>query len=80
LSLINFDFHLKYCSVGRLSHEVGWKYKTVIETLELKRKAKAAIRFSRKKKDDKLRAEAKKSLEKKLKPLRDIITSYGYDV
>ncbi len=46
----------------------------------MKRKAKAAIRFSRKKKDDKLRAEAKKSLEKKLKPLRDIITSYGYDV
>ncbi|CAG2160005.1 unnamed protein product, partial [Oppiella nova] len=71
LRIVRLNPRRKYCSVGRLSHEVGWKYQSVIETLELKRKAKAAIRFSRVKKDAKLRAEAKKSLEKKLKPLTD---------
>ena len=25
----------KYCTVGRLSHEVGWKYKDVVERFEL---------------------------------------------
>lgn len=33
----------KYCHLGRLSHEVGWKYKDVIRTLEVKRKVKAFI-------------------------------------
>merc|ERR1711974_52602 len=31
----------KFCSLGRLSHDVGWKYQDVIETLEAKRKVKA---------------------------------------
>merc|ERR1719466_419514 len=33
----------KYCSLGRLSHETGWKYQEIIKTLEEKRKAKAAL-------------------------------------
>ncbi|RMX36777.1 hypothetical protein pdam_00008961, partial [Pocillopora damicornis] len=40
----------KYCVLGRLSHEVGWKYKDVLETLEEKRKAKAAVYYEHKKK------------------------------
>ena len=31
----------QYCSLGRLSHEVGWKYQDVVETLEAKRRVKA---------------------------------------
>merc|ERR1712150_369943 len=27
----------KYCMLGRLAHEVGWKYKNIIEALEEKR-------------------------------------------
>ncbi|KAI4156750.1 MAG: hypothetical protein LQ340_000007 [Diploschistes diacapsis] len=39
----------KYCTVGRLSHEVGWKYKDVVERLEERRKAKGAAYYERKK-------------------------------
>ena len=80
LRIVRLNPRRKYCSVGRLSHEVGWKYKSVIETLELKRKAKAAIRYSKVKKDAKLRAEAKKAVEARIKPLTDQIKAYGYDV
>merc|ERR1711883_43896 len=31
----------KFCSSGRLSHDVGWKYQDVVETLEAKRKVKS---------------------------------------
>lgn len=31
----------KYCTLKRLSHEVGWGYKDVVDTLEEKRKVKA---------------------------------------
>jgi len=31
----------RYCELGRLSHEVGWKYLNVVQTLEKKRKIKA---------------------------------------
>ncbi|PWW74415.1 ribosomal protein L13 [Tuber magnatum] len=39
----------KYCTVGRLSHEVGWKYQDVVQRLEEKRKAKSAAFYARKK-------------------------------
>ena len=32
-----------YCHLGRLSHEVGWKYKDVVRALETKRKVKAVL-------------------------------------
>merc|ERR1711868_254159 len=32
---------LKFCSLGRLSHDVGWKYQDVVATLEAKRKVKS---------------------------------------
>merc|ERR1712179_639873 len=38
----------KYCTVGRISHEVGWKYQDVIETLENKRKLKASVAYGKK--------------------------------
>merc|ERR1712141_676227 len=39
----------KFCVLGRLSHEVGWKYQNVVATLEAKRKVKAAHYYQRKK-------------------------------
>ncbi|KOB73399.1 Ribosomal protein L13A [Operophtera brumata] len=36
----------KYCHVGRLSHEVGWKYRDVVRKLEDKRKVKAVKRIA----------------------------------
>ena len=31
----------QFCSLGRLSHDVGWKYQDVVATLEAKRKVKS---------------------------------------
>jgi hypothetical protein len=40
---------LQYCTLGRLSHEVGWKYQDVVATLEAKRKIKASVAYGKKK-------------------------------
>lgn len=40
--------------VGRLSHEVGWKYQDVVAKLEAKRKVKGAAYHEQKKKLEKL--------------------------
>lgn len=36
----------KYCTVGRLSHEVGWKYQDVVSKLEERRKVKSAAAYA----------------------------------
>lgn len=59
--------------------EVGWKYSGVIEKLEKKRKEKSAIRYSRRRKDDKLKLEAKKALGKKIASHQAVIRSFGYE-
>lgn len=66
-----------YCTIGRLSQEVGWKYANVIETLELKRKARGAIRVGLKKKQANLKKKASKELEKQLAPLKKQLTRRG---
>jgi len=48
----------KYCTVKRLSHEVGWGYKDVIDRLEDKRKIRAKAFHERKLAATKLRQKA----------------------
>ncbi|KAJ8951250.1 hypothetical protein NQ314_007693, partial [Rhamnusium bicolor] len=50
-----------FCHVGRLSHEVGWKYQSVVRTLESKRKVKAVLSI---RKRDKLKKLTKAASEK----------------
>ncbi|KAG5368846.1 60S ribosomal protein [Yarrowia sp. C11] len=38
----------KYCTVGRVSHEFGWKYQDVVANLEEKRKVKSAAYYAKK--------------------------------
>jgi len=51
----------KYCTVGRLSHEVGWKYQDVVARLEERRKVKSAAYYERKKAARRHLAEATKT-------------------
>ena len=53
----------KYCSLGRLSSETGWKYAGIIDSLEEKRKAKSALYYKAKKEALKLHAQAQKQVE-----------------
>ncbi|KAL9968832.1 hypothetical protein ACROYT_G020970 [Oculina patagonica] len=68
----------KYCVLGRLSHEVGWKYKDVLETLEEKRKAKAAVYYEHKKKIQKLKQKAEQNKTDELKSVNEVLEGYGY--
>ena len=40
-----------YCVLGRLSHEMGWKYQDVVSTLETKRKVKSKLFYDKKQRD-----------------------------
>merc|ERR1712150_387902 len=71
----------KYCSLGRLPHEVGWKYQDVVATLEAKRKVKGEAFYKKtvavKKLRDQVKADPK--LVKRIAPYQKIIESYGYN-
>ncbi|KAL2352120.1 AMP dependent synthetase and ligase [Cryomyces antarcticus] len=51
----------KYCTVGRLGHEFGWKYQDVVARLEERRKVKGAAYYERKKAARRQLADAQKS-------------------
>ncbi|KAI8356041.1 60S ribosomal protein L16, partial [Mortierella sp. GBAus27b] len=48
----------KYCTLKRVSHEVGWKYNDVVAKLEEKRKIKSKAFYERKKAIANVRAKA----------------------
>ncbi len=68
----------KFCQVGRISHEVGWHYKDVVQNLERKRKAKLRIHLRQMKVNNKLTQQARQNIEKAAAPFTAIIKSYGY--
>ncbi|RPA82111.1 60S ribosomal protein L16 [Ascobolus immersus RN42] len=65
----------KYCTVGRLSHEVGWKYDDVVKRLEEKRKLKSAAYYARKKAAARVLGEAKASTKT---AADEQLASFGY--
>merc|ERR1712154_104100 len=68
----------KYASIGRLAAETGWKYQTVIETLEAKRQAKAKVYYEKKvERENKLKA-AKVACASKTKDIDAQIAAMGY--
>merc|ERR1712099_69569 len=67
----------KFCSLGRLSHDVGWNYQDVIETLEAKRKVKAQDFYNKTVSKAKAVAEAEKAVAAKTKPIAAQIESFG---
>ncbi|XP_035686113.1 60S ribosomal protein L13a-like [Branchiostoma floridae] len=80
LRVIRLMPNRRFCSLGRLSHEVGWKYKEVVDTLEAKRSARAKLYWQNKKKTMKMRTQAMQNLSKKLEPLNKQIEEAGHYV
>merc|ERR1712217_854106 len=70
----------KYCSLGRLSHDVGWKYQDVVATLEAKRKVKSEAFHKKKVAVEKIKEQVKKDpkVVKRIASYQKIIESYGY--
>lgn len=69
----------KYCHVGRLSHEVGWKYKAVVHTLENKRRVRAILEVQKRDKLKKLTKQAGQTVTKATAPYTAIINDFGYN-
>merc|ERR1712242_239449 len=80
LKVLRLKHGRRFCSVGRLSHEVGWKHQDIIETLEAKRKVKAEDFFKKKMDLKKVKEEVLKDPEviKKIAGYQEIISSYGF--
>lgn len=68
----------KFCSLDRLSHEVGWKYQGVVATLEAKRKVKSKHFYERKKRLLKLREQARQNVAKKIETHQKVLSQLGY--
>uniref|UniRef100_A0A8C3P768 Large ribosomal subunit protein uL13 n=1 Tax=Chrysemys picta bellii TaxID=8478 RepID=A0A8C3P768_CHRPI len=67
----------KFAFLGRLAHEVGWKYQAITSTLEEKRKEKAKLHYNKKKKLMKLQKQAEKNVEGKIARYTDVLKQYG---
>merc|ERR1711890_9316 len=78
LKVLRLKARRKYCVLGRLSHEVGWKYQNVISTLEGRRKLKSKRFYQKKTGEAKLREQAKKNVAKKVAKHQQVIESYGF--
>uniref|UniRef100_A0A8C3YU48 Large ribosomal subunit protein uL13 n=1 Tax=Catagonus wagneri TaxID=51154 RepID=A0A8C3YU48_9CETA len=66
----------KFAYIGRLAHEVGWKYQAVTIILE-KKKEKANVHYWRKKQLMRLQKQAKKNTEKTDK-FTEVLKSHGF--
>ncbi|NXF88013.1 RL13A protein, partial [Eubucco bourcierii] len=77
LKIIRLKPTRKFAFLGRLAHEVGWKYQEVTAALEEKRKEKAKLRYGRKKKLMSLRRRAEKNVEAKTAPFTALLRQHG---
>lgn len=67
----------QFALLGRLAHEVGWKYQAITATLEEKRKEKSKLRYATKKTLIKLTKQAEKNVENKIAPYTAVLKQYG---
>lgn len=77
VSLQLHSFPPQFAYLGRLAHEVGWKYQAVTATLEEKRKEKAKIHYRKKKQLTRLRKQAEKNVEKKIDRYTEVLKTHG---
>ncbi|KAJ4939157.1 hypothetical protein JOQ06_028618 [Pogonophryne albipinna] len=77
LKIVRLKPTRKFALLGRLAHEVGWKYAAITATLEEKRKEKAKLRYGKKKCTIKLTKVAEKNVESKIAKYTDVLKQYG---
>ncbi|XP_060228971.1 large ribosomal subunit protein uL13-like [Meriones unguiculatus] len=76
LKVVRLRHTRKFAYLGRLAHEVGWKYQAVTATLE-KQKEKAKIHYQKKKQLLRFRKQAKKNVEKKISKFTEVLKTPG---
>ncbi|XP_058124342.1 large ribosomal subunit protein uL13 [Anopheles ziemanni] len=68
----------KYCTIDRVAHEVGWKYRDVVSNLEAKRKIKSRLAYLHKKKLKKITWKARSTVADKIKSQNEVLKEYGF--
>merc|ERR1712243_510630 len=80
LKVLRLKHGRRFCTLGRLGHEVGWKYQDIVAALEAKRKVKGEAFYKGKlevaKAKDACMKDAK--VAKAIAPYQKIIESYGH--
>ena len=70
----------RFCLLGRLSEEVGWKYSDVVQKLELKRKIRSSAYYQKKKAIERVRTKAIENTKEKLAPVAGELRNFGYQI
>jgi len=80
LKVLRLKHGRRFCSLGRLGHEVGWKYQDIVAALEAKRKVKGEAFHKGKLEVAKARDACMKDAKvmKAIAPYQKIIESYGH--
>merc|ERR1711870_100234 len=80
LKVLRLKAGRRFCSLGRLGHEVGWKYQDIVAALEAKRKVKGEAFYKAKVEVAKAKAALVKDakIAKRIAPYQKIIESYGH--
>ncbi|XP_074799168.1 large ribosomal subunit protein uL13-like [Natator depressus] len=77
LKVVCLKLTRKFAFLGRLAHDVGWKYQAITSTLEEKHKEKAKLHYNKKKQLMKLQKQAEKNVEGKIARYTDVLKQYG---
>merc|ERR1711913_147378 len=77
LKVLRLKHGRRFCSLGRLGHEVGWKYQDIVAALEAKRKVKAEDFHNRNVTKAKAVADAEKAVAAQTKPITEQIAAFG---
>ncbi|XP_061157942.1 60S ribosomal protein L13a [Syngnathus typhle] len=77
LKIVRLKPTRKFALLGRLAHEVGWKYQAITATLEEKRKQKSKMRYVKIKASNKMTRVATKNVESKIAKYTDVLKQYG---
>eukprot|EP00055_Hartaetosiga_balthica_P018414 m.134200 g.134200 ORF g.134200 m.134200 type:complete len:199 (-) comp9525_c0_seq1:329-925(-) len=76
LKVIRLKPNRKFCTVGRISYEMGWRFKEVVDELEAKRKEKSAAFYKAKKEAKRAQSDAAQSED--VKKVNEVLAQYGY--
>lgn len=68
----------KYTKMGDLAHNVGWKHKELVDSLEDKRRAKAEVYFLKKKASAALKEKAEAAVAGDLAKVNEVLSAAGY--
>jgi len=80
LKVLRLKAGRRFCVLGRLGHEVGWKYQDIVAALEAKRKVKGEAFYKANQEVAKAKEAVLKDakIAKRIAPYQKIIEGYGY--